>query len=43
MCKAKSCKYWKSCLVKRALMDFRCLDYVKNPNYKPKNKKEVSK
>lgn len=43
MCKAKSCKNWKLCGVKRACMDFCCGDYIKNPDYKPKIKKEKTK
>lgn len=27
MCKAKSCKYWKTCLVKRDCQDHSCNDY----------------
>lgn len=37
MCKAKSCKYWKKCLVRKECMDSRCADYEKAPE-KPKNK-----
>lgn len=32
MCKAKSCTYWKSCLVKRECMDFCYGDYMKAPD-----------
>ena len=39
MCKAKSCKYWKKCLVKRECMDFCCSDYVKDENKTQKSKK----
>lgn len=41
MCKAKSCKYWKQCLVKRELVgDTRCGDFERNSNYKPKEVKK---
>lgn len=27
MCKAKNCKYWKTCAVRRECTDFSCADY----------------
>lgn len=38
MCKAKSCKYWKDCLVRRECTDSHCADYEKRQE-KPKQPK----
>lgn len=34
MCKAKECKYYKNCIVKREMLDFKCSDYEKKQNLK---------
>jgi hypothetical protein len=40
MCKAKSCKYYKTCIVKRECTDFCCGDYVKGQDKKVKKEKK---
>ena len=35
MCKAKSCRYWSKCVVKRDCCDDRCNDYERSYDYTP--------
>lgn len=42
-CKAKSCIHWKKCWAKSECGDDRCWDYKKDPQWKPKPKKQEAK